>query len=125
VALGAYGAACLATLLGMFWNGLQTPPNEDRPGTVLMFVVGFLVAVFARAIAKERALRVVFGVALSMAGGIALDAAIHFVIPPETGNLWPLAVLAVGILGGLVALLGSLIADVCTWLLKRAASGTE
>ena len=119
VATACYVAAFVTAVVGMYWNHLVAPLADERPGTWLMFIVGIVASALSKSIAKESPLRIVVIVGMATAAGVFVDAILHFFIPPDTGNLWPLSVVAVGVMGSIAGVIGIIIGGASMWVRKQ------
>lgn len=102
-------AMVIAVLAGLHWNRQTVPVNDTVPGTIAMISVGFVSAIIFGAVARIRVTIISLIVCSSLAVGGLLDTIIHFFVPPEAANLFPLVIAALGGMGALVGLVGGLV----------------
>lgn len=125
VIVGSIAAMVITVLVGLHWNRQTVPVNDEVPGTIAMVVVGLIAAILFSVFARLSVMQSSAIVGSSLAAGVLLDATIHFFVPPEAANLFPLAVIALGIVGCVVGMVGGLVGKGVVLLLEsvKASNG--
>lgn len=123
VIVGSIAAMVIAVLAGLHWNRQTVPVNDEVPGTIAIAVVGLIVGILLGAISRLSVMQSAAIVGLGLAAGALLDAVIHFFVPPEAANLFPLVVIALGIIGCVVGMIGGLAGRGIVLLLESFKSG--
>lgn len=114
----------ITVLAGLQWNRQTVPISDEVPGTIAIAGASLLVAILLGARAQCSAGMVSLIVGSTLAFGVLLDAFIHFIMPPETGNLFPMAMVALGVLGAIIGFLGGLIGRGIARLLNLGGPGS-
>ncbi|MBF7731094.1 hypothetical protein [Pseudomonas sp. N040] len=122
VIVGGTVVMIVAVLAGLYWNRQTVPVNDAVPGTIAITGVSLVTAILFGAVARLRATLIALIVGSALAAGALLDATIHFFVPPETANLFPFVVIALGVMGALAGLVGGLLGQGIVRLLGSAES---
>ena len=118
----AFMATLLAAFLGMSWNSLE--PRMSFPmGTKVMLVVAVAAAAISRVGGKSPMLTTIGVLGMAVPCGAFVSVVIQLIKDPTSGNLWPIAVAFLLVLGLIASSVGTLLGSLLLLLLRSVSSG--
>jgi len=119
----AFLVTFIAAFIGMSWNMLE--PRMATPiGTKVMLLVAVAMAAFSRVGGKSPILKTILVVGAAVPFGAFISMLLAMLKDPTSGNLWPIAVVTLGIVALAASAVGTALGSLVL-LLVRGVSSTE
>jgi len=119
----AFLVAATAAFFGMRWNMLE-PRGAVPVGTKWMLVAAVVTAACSRLVGKTHPGATIVTVGVAVPTGALISMVAEMIKDPTSGNLWPVAVVVLGVFAIAASAVGTLIGSLILRLFK-VTTGTD